>query len=116
MGNIYQSGENIERRFNVFQGWHIYRRTPIYDYNFKGFLTNVDNGEINSEILGIDNVFKDAQAIYPIDFEGDGKQELMVFKKYSYLVYSIEGLPASTELFVPGRVKIVWLQSCLYQF
>ncbi len=96
LGNKYQSGEIIERKFNIFGGWYIYRRTPVYDYNYKGFLTNTSNGYYNTEILGIDNAFKDAQAIYPVDFDGDGKQELLVFKKYSYLVYAIEQLPAST--------------------
>lgn len=96
LGSKYQSGEIIERKFNIFSGWYIYRRTPVWDYNYKGFLTNTSNGYYHSEIIGIDNAFKDAQAIFPVDFDGDGKQELLVFKKYNYLIYAINQLPAST--------------------
>ncbi|MCD2424454.1 FG-GAP-like repeat-containing protein [Niabella pedocola] len=97
MGYKYQSGEHIEeKRDCFFCGWYVYRRTPIYDYTYKAFFTNTSNGYYNSEILGLGNEAKDAKAIYAIDFDGDGKQELIIFKAYSYLVYAINPISATS--------------------
>lgn len=96
LGRQYQSGETIERRFNIFNGWYIYRRTPIYDYVYKSFVVNMTAGESNAEILGLTDQLKDAKAIYPIDYDGDGKQELLVIKDTYSTIFSIYRVSATT--------------------
>ncbi|THU33024.1 hypothetical protein FAM09_26645 [Niastella caeni] len=91
LGRQYQSGEKVEKILGI-----VYRRTPIYDYVWKGFFVNKLTGEINAEILNLGSQFKDAKAIYPIDFDGDGKQELLVVKASNAFVFTITRLPASS--------------------
>lgn len=95
-GRQYQSGEDVEKRFNIFLGWYIYRITPTYDYTYKSFFTSKVSGETNREIGGLTDQIKDAQAVYPIDFDGDAKQELLVLNKNGFVIYSIEKASTSS--------------------
>ncbi|WP_300600771.1 FG-GAP-like repeat-containing protein [Niabella sp.] len=96
LGRQYQTGTGSKQWSWVFPTGWTYAYYPIFDYSYKAFFTNTSNGYYNSEILGLGNEVKDAKAIYAIDFDGDGKQELIVFKPYSYIVYAINQIPASS--------------------
>lgn len=109
LGRQYQSGETVEQRFNLFSGWYVYRRTPIYDYAYKSFVVNMTAGETNAEILGLTDQLKDAKAIYPIDFDGDGKHELLVVKDGYSVIFSIYRISASTGyLYAATQLLQTW--------
>jgi len=95
LGYKWKSGTYSTRVWIFPTGWR-YTYHDIYTYNYKAFFTNTSNGYYNSEILNIGDEVRDAKAVYPIDFDGDGKQEIIVFKPHGYIVYAINNLPASS--------------------
>lgn len=85
---------------------------PLYDYDCKGFMNSPATGELNKEIVGFgigtnpyatdfySKTINDADNINVIDFDGDGKMELMVTKNLTtYIIAFTRISPASGYYF-----------------
>lgn len=91
---------------------------PPRDYfGFKAFLTSPSTGETNSEIINFGygsypapdfyaNTVAESDGVIPIDFDGDGKTELLVVKDAQSYVLGIQLLPPSTGYSYGGTVLL----------
>lgn len=80
---------------------------PVYTFDFKAFLTSPSTYETNQEVVGFGfgpnpspdfyaGTVADADMINTIDFDGDGKMEILVVKDGQSYILSIQRLPPST--------------------
>ncbi|MBO9563069.1 MAG: VCBS repeat-containing protein [Niastella sp.] len=80
---------------------------PRYVFDFKAFLTSPSSGEVNLEIANFGfganpspdfyaGTVAGADTISTIDFDGDGKMELLVTKDYTTYVLAIQRVSATT--------------------
>ena len=81
---------------------------PYYDFDFKGFITSPGTNELNKEIgnfgfaantWGADyyaGAFANADAINVLDFDGDGKMEILVTKDATSYILSIQRVSVAT--------------------
>ncbi|MBX9784093.1 MAG: FG-GAP-like repeat-containing protein [Chitinophagaceae bacterium] len=113
-GNFFIPGDfdgDGNKDFIFVLAWKKYFTTivamPFYEFKYKAFLTSPSTNEVNREVMGLGfganttpdfyaGTVADADMIQVVDFDGDGKTEILVTKDNQSYILRIQRLAPST--------------------